>query len=672
MPVHKFSQVAFENAYGISCKSVFNYDPTKQPIGSTICRVDPLGSSKFHSHHETEVFWVFSGGGTILIDDELTQVVAGDVIVLPAFSNHILTNTSDSEPLDFLSTYWENPGRIFHFRKPSRALVFSAPPTPNGPLHLGHISGPYLAADVVTRFLKSQNVDAHYISGTDDHQSYVVTKALKLQQPVAETVDKFAYSISHSLEAFSAAPEVFIRPMHDHKQKQFVKDFFQKLNATNWIQIEEKISPYCEICQRQLFEAFVNGNCPHCSKPTGGNSCEGCGLPNDGLDLKNITCSICGNEAAMKTQSRYYFPLEKMRTKLLAYHDHTTMPQSMRSYLDRILQKPLPHFPVAHFADWGIALDKHLNHSLVALAWFEMAATYLYEAGLVEGENWQEFWKDPKCAVIQCFGFDNSYFYLIVLPALMLAYDEQIILPQHFLINQFYQLDGKKFSTSRGHAVWADEILKFVSSDVVRLYLARTRPEIRETNFSLVELERFVSEVLVNQWDRLFHRANSMANDRQIPPMPKQEKILEIGALSAPLRCFVIDMTHFCNSIALHLSPSAFSLNQAAGVLTSGIERMHLFVDEMCLDSSDALSSSDQVIAQELFFNELRNWVLYLAPIMPILSANLLSSFAEKNLKRFRENIFQKDLAGMKSLRLSRTKRSEIVEGNYHEPTQTL
>lgn len=560
MPVLRYSESAFQEAYGIRCKAAFGLPgPTAlgNPFGGTICEVPPAGATAAHRHHETELFWITSGSGSIEIDGVVENVCAGDVLLLPPFSTHSLRNASGTVPIAFISTYWENPTRAFQGKAPLRALVMSAPPTPNGPLHLGHLSGPYLAADVLTRFLRQNQVDAHYLSGTDDHQSYVVTKARKLGQATARAVDDFSESIQKTLSAFDASPGVFLRPLHDAAEKRAVQDFYETLLSKGRISLRTAPTPHCGRCERVLFEAFVAGGCPHCETQTGGNNCEACGKPNDSGDLSAPRCTVCGEAAELMPVSRAYFDLEPFREALAAYHETTSMPAAMRKYVDSMFAEPLAPMPIAHPCEWGVGVNEG---GLKALAWFEMAASYLYGAELVPGGSRDAFWKDEDAAVSQCFGFDNSYFYLLLLPALMLAADAGIRLPRHFLINQFYLLDGKKFSTSRGHAVWGDDILACVSSDALRLYLARTRAEERESNFSLEEFEGYLASVGVGVFDALMAHVSVRMSGRRIACDPR----LEVGALTPAQRVFHLEAEGCIRKMALTLTPENFSLNSAA------------------------------------------------------------------------------------------------------------
>ena len=160
-----------------------NYHPLhfgNVPLAGSLCIIDPSSSSSIHNHFEVEFFLFLSGNGRVIIDDKEIMVSQGTGVRIPAFSNHVIKNDSESEPLKFILFYWVDPEakKINLDKKESCTLIFSTPPTPNGDLHLGHLSGPYLAADIYKRYLLQHNVRAFHVTGRDDHQSYILAKAI--------------------------------------------------------------------------------------------------------------------------------------------------------------------------------------------------------------------------------------------------------------------------------------------------------------------------------------------------------------------------------------------------------------------------------------------------------------------------------------------------------------
>jgi methionyl-tRNA synthetase len=508
------------SAYGIRCQSIYPWEGVvKPPFGATWALVRPGESTKRHKHHDGETFFIASGHGVLRIGDDQASVKAGDVIYLPPFDEHTLTNASEAEDLLFLTAYWEDAA-TWMARAPvapvapalplARAMVTAAPPTPNGDLHLGHLSGPYLAGDIVARYLRLRGVDAHYVTGTDDNQSYVTTKAHQLGAGPAQVADEMAREIEQTLRAARAELTLFVRPNASPYYGPMVEGFFRKLHDEGKLVARETLCAYCKDCDRYLFEAHISGHCPHCGAASGGNSCEDCGRPNDCADLLDASCTRCGAAAQKRPFTRLFFPLGRYADALLRYHESVSMNPHLRSLCEQVIAAGLPDIAVTHPADWGIRVPAKGFEGQRLYAWFEMAPRYLAYAQALTKQlgapgGWERFWKAEDAEIVQCFGADNGFFYAVFVPALLLAFDAEIRLPAAFVMNEFYRLEGLKFSTSRKHAIWGKEILRHVPADVVRFYLAYTCPETEGTNFTLADFEATVERELssgVEAWLR--------------------------------------------------------------------------------------------------------------------------------------------------------------------------
>jgi methionyl-tRNA synthetase len=515
------------DAYNIKCQVLYPWEGVvNTPFGAAWAIVKPGGSTKHHGHQEGETFFFAQGHGVMRIGDDTHEVKAGDVCFQPPFTQHILTNTSETEDLLFLTVYWEDlklwQGRpeaetpaisAGRAARPERMLVTAAPPTPNGDLHLGHLSGPYLAGDILRRYLRLRGVDARYAFGTDDNQSYVQFKGEQLGLGATEAADRFAADIAATLKAAEIELDLFSRPNTSPTHVPLVQAFFKRLYDTGKLVEREAPSPWCETCRRYLFEAHIRGGCPHCGSTTGGNSCEDCGRPND-CDLIDPVCTHCGATPVPRPFKRLYFPLARYERELKEFHLKVGMNPSLRSLLEQVLSAGLPDIAVTHIADWGIPVPVPGYEEQTIYVWCEMAPRYLsyaQELNLTLGlsgadaadaadTDWSRYWKSDRAAVVQCFGFDNGFFYGILVPALLLAFDPGIRLPDALVMNEFYRLDGLKFSTSRRHAIWGREMIAQVPADVVRFYLAYSGPETEGTNFTREEFTATVERELLGAW----------------------------------------------------------------------------------------------------------------------------------------------------------------------------
>jgi methionyl-tRNA synthetase len=508
------------DAYNTMCQVLYPWEGVvTPPFGAAWAIVRPGESTKHHGHQEGETFFFVKGQGSMRIGDDVHEVKTGDVCFQPPFNKHILTNTSETEDLLFLTIWWEDLG-LWHGKedtsaaRPKRMLITAAPPTPNGDLHLGHLSGPYLAGDILARYLRLRGVEAHYAFGTDDNQSYVQFKGQQLGLSAPQAADQFAHDIEATLKAAEIELDLFSRPNSSPTHVPLVEAFFKRLFDDGKLIEKEAPSPYCETCERYLFEAHIRGRCPHCRAVTGGNSCEECGRPND-CDLIEPVCTHCGTTPVPRLFKRLYFPLSRYEKQIREFHLKTGMNPSLRSLCEQILDAGAPDMAVSHIADWGIPVPVPGYEAQTIYVWCEMAPRYLsyaHELELTLGHadhDWSGFWKSPEASVVQCFGFDNGFFYGIFVPALLLAFDPEIRLPEALVMNEFYRLDGLKFSTSRRHAIWGREIVAEVPADVVRFYLAYSGPETEGTNFTREEMADTVERELVGTWQPWLSRVGS-------------------------------------------------------------------------------------------------------------------------------------------------------------------
>ncbi len=499
-------------AYGIRCQPLYPWDGVAAtPFGSMWCIVEPGKSVKTHKHHEAETYIFAQGDAIIRVGDESLPVAPGDAVVMDPFEVHEVVNPSERETVLFLAVWWEDmplakrsAERLegaAHAARARRAIVTATPPTPNGDLHLGHLSGPYLAADIHARYLRARGVDALYLSGADDHQSYVPAKGRKLGIGPREVADRFGDQIEETLSLAEIDLDLFVRPKVSPRHVPFVEEFFRALYDKGAFIEKEAPGLWCESCRKYLYEAHVSGRCPRCGVGADGNSCEQCGWPNQVADLVDPACKYCGKRPAVRPTKRLYFPLSRHEAGLREWHRRVQMSSHLRTLCAQMVDE-LPDIAACHPTDWGIPVPVPGYEDQTIYAWLEMAPGFLAatdEALARRGEagSWRDLWTGEGASdLVQFFGFDNSYYFAVLFPALWMAYDPSIRLPTAFVTNEFLRLDGAKFSTSRGHAIWGREFLKKTPADAARFYLAWAGPEREQTNFTLPEMEATVEREL--------------------------------------------------------------------------------------------------------------------------------------------------------------------------------
>ena len=376
-----------------------------------------------------------------------------------------------------------------------KVLVLAPPPTPNGDLHVGHLSGPYLRADIYARYSRMLGHETYYLCGIDEHQSYVALKGWQIGLSPQETADRFAAEIEQTLSAANIQIDWMARPSRIAHHAPLVEKLFHQLQREGRIVKREGPCLFCEACQMYLFEAYVSGFCPHCDAPSGGNSCEACGRPNDCGDLRDPVCNICGAKANIQNVTRFFFPLSPYKKQLEQYFDTATMSSNVRALGEQMIKDGLPEVAVTHPASWGLSAPGVNGQKIYV--WFEMAAGLLAATQALcesvdEPGGWHRFWKSSDVEIVKFLGFDNTFFYSLFFSAIFHAWDREIQLPRALLANEFYCLDGLKFSTSRNHAIWGRELLRDQNVDLVRFYLAYTGPETEQTSFTLSEYKQTV------------------------------------------------------------------------------------------------------------------------------------------------------------------------------------
>ena len=234
------------------------------------------------------------------------------------------------------------------------AFITATPPTPNGGLHVGHLAGPYIAADVLRRHLVASGVDAVLTTAMDDHQTYCQTAGLRDGRSAEEVADANGDLIEDTWRAAGVEFDVSVRPRRDPEHPALVQQFFRSLYDAGHLVARTLPVPWCGSCEHWLVEAFVKGGCPHCGASSGGNACEACGRPNHCGDLVDPHCVVCGAAGELRDIERLFFPLERLEDELLGFWSEVRMPPHLRALCEAMLADGLPEIAVTQPGDWGI------------------------------------------------------------------------------------------------------------------------------------------------------------------------------------------------------------------------------------------------------------------------------------------------------------------------------
>ncbi|MGW0894444.1 class I tRNA ligase family protein [Saccharopolyspora sp. NPDC002578] len=366
-------------------------------------------------------------------------------------------------------------------------VVTAAPPNPNGDLHLGHLSGPFLGSDVLSRYLRQTGHRVHHVSYADEHSCYVPRKAAEIGEDPHRTAYRFAQRMERSLAGGNMLPDRFAHPKQDPRHVEVVHDLFLRLWERGRLEVRTQRVFHCETCDLNLYEAELTGLCQECGSTNGGMYCEACGWPQASDGLAEPRCHFCGEAPSIVDEERIVLPVERYRKALRNYLDSVDLRPRPRDFIKALLAEPLEDAAFTRRGTYGVPVPLPGWEGHIIDTWFAGVCGYLFSLDTLQGgmnseRSGRDIWEDPETAVVHFLGFDCLYSHAVFWPALCMA-EESLVLPEQIVTNEFYQLEGLKFSTSRGHAIWGSEFFEEHAADAVRFYLARTSPETEETSF---------------------------------------------------------------------------------------------------------------------------------------------------------------------------------------------
>jgi methionyl-tRNA synthetase len=372
-----------------------------------------------------------------------------------------------------------------------------APPTTNGPLHVGHLSGSYLAGDVIARMARGQGERVVSVCGYDIHPNWVLTRAENDGIEPDKVISEYRQRIDAAMRLARIKPDVQIDPEQaDHRAA--VSRLASYLADTAFPLREFTLSR-CEDCGRTLHNSYVSGDCSRCGLASHGGTCEGCGGFTSAQNLLNPHCARCGG-APQPFQARIpVLALEDFREQLTEIWLHMEQPRPMRDLLADYLASGLPEMPLAFPTNWGLpgegtlaGLRLDVNFELGLNGYQCVAKGIDPTQNSVEAA--QTAWRQVE-KVWHIHGLDNGFYSALLWPATFAALGVQPSQHGGSIVNQWYTLDGLKFSTSRSHAIWVDDLLEVEDAEIVRLYLAWDGPDRYQSNFTMASYQAFRDRV---------------------------------------------------------------------------------------------------------------------------------------------------------------------------------
>ena len=373
-------------------------------------------------------------------------------------------------------------------KKFARYTVTSALPYANGPVHIGHLAGVYVPADIYVRYLRAQGEEVMFIGGSDEHGVPITIKARKEGCTPQDIVDRYHKIIKESFAELGISFDIYSRTSckeHHETAAAFFKKLYEKGKFV------EKVSQqyYDEEAQQFLADRYITGTCPHCGNEHAyGDQCEACGTSLNATDLINPKSTLSGSKPVMRETKHWFLPLDNdepwLREWILEGHKDDwkiNVYGQCKSWIDTGLQPRA----VTRDLDWGVKVPLEGADGKVLYVWFDAPIGYISFTKQLKGDDWEKWWKDKETKLVHFIGKDNIVFHCIVFPSMLHA-DGSYILPENVPANEFLNLEGDKISTSRNWAIWLHEYLQEFpgKQDVLRYTLCANAPETKDNDFT--------------------------------------------------------------------------------------------------------------------------------------------------------------------------------------------
>jgi len=378
-------------------------------------------------------------------------------------------------------------------KKFKRTLITTALPYANGPVHIGHLAGVYVPADIYARYLRMRGQDVLMIGGSDEHGVPITLKARKEGVTPQDIVDRYHAIIRDSMAGLGISFDIYSRTTSDIHNAT-ASEFFRHLYDNDKFVVKTSLQPYDAVAGEFLADRYVVGTCPHCgSERAYGDQCEACGTSLNATDLINPRSALTDSPVEMRETTHWYLPLdryeESLRHWILDGHKEwkTNVYGQCKSWLDLGLQPRA----VSRDLSWGVPVPVEGAEGKVLYVWFDAPIGYISNTKELLPDTWEKWWKDPETRIINFIGKDNIVFHCIVFPAMLMAYGDGYQLPDNVPANEFLNLEGDKISTSRNWAVWLHEYLQDFpgKQDVLRYVLTANAPETKDNDFTWADFQ---------------------------------------------------------------------------------------------------------------------------------------------------------------------------------------
>ncbi len=457
-------------------------------------------------------------------------------------------------------------------------LVTSALPYANGRLHIGHVAGAYLPADIFVRFQKLIGNEALYICGTDEHGTPVALKAEAEGTTPQAIVQRYHDSIKASFEGLNFCFDNFSgtsRPQH----RELSQKFFLNLYERGYITQHTIKQHFCPVENIFLADRYVEGVCPHCGAAGArGDQCDACGKLIDAITLANPACKLCGAAPEVRETTHWYIDLPKFEPDLRAWLEtKSAWKDNVLNFILSWLDQGLKERSITRDISWGVPVPLPDAEGKVLYVWFDAPIGYIsstieWAEQRGEPDSWKDYWLDPQTKLVHFIGKDNIPFHTIIWPAVLMKQDDDYILPHDVPANEYLNLEGQKISTSRDWAIWVEEYLKYFDGDLLRYVLAVNAPETRDSDFSWSDFQARVNSELANVLGNLANRVFAFAAKFFDSGISRPDQ------LDAEAQTTLDTATAICNEV--RLSYQGYRVRRAVGLIMDIARLGNKYFDE--------------------------------------------------------------------------------------------
>ena len=409
-----------------------------------------------------------------------------------------------------------------------KAIITSALPYSNGEIHLGHVASTYLPADVTTRFLKQNGVEAYYVCASDDYGTPILIQSEKLKQTPQEYVAHWNKRDYEDFTAFDIGFDFFYKTSSE-ENISFVQDVFKKIEKNGHIYEKEIIQAFCTSCDKFLPDRFVKGTCPFCNaEDQYSDLCEKCGrIPEE---IENPHCSICGETPVQKSTNHYFFKLKNFSEPLLEYLENAPhLQKDVKKYVENWIKEGLVDWDITRDIPWGVPIPIDGLKDKVFYGWFDNHLAYISSTlKFLNDKNidGKSFWNDAD--IYHFIGKDIVYHHYLFLPAMRLGIEKEFKLPDYIPTRGHLTLEGKKISKSRNWYIGLKDFLEKFPADYLRFYLISINPYSQDDlNFDWEQFSTKINSELIGNLGNLVNRALGFTNKTFDGVVPEPEKFDE-------------------------------------------------------------------------------------------------------------------------------------------------